>query len=227
MQEIKAEARTITGKAVKTLRQAGFLPAVLYGEGIGSQAIAVSARDFEKAYQEAGESTLLKLDVAGSPHTVLIHDVAHDPLRGNLIHADFYAVRMDKALRVSVPIVFSGESPAVKNEGGILVRVVQELEVEAMPADLPHELHADLARLDALKSRILVRDIVRSATVKIIADGEEIIALVDKPRSEEELATLATAEPPKIAEVKTEREVKKAAAEIAKAGEEAADATQK
>ena len=227
MQELRAQPREIKGKAVKTLRQRGFLPAVLYGQSTPAAGISVSYKDFEKVYKEVGESTLLKLDVAGSPHTVLIHDVAYDAMRGTPIHADFYAVRMDKALRVSVPIVFSGESPAVKNEGGILVRVVQELEVEALPADLPHELHADLARLDVLKSRILVKDILRSAKVKIIADGEEIIALVDEPRSEEELATLVVASTPEIAAVKTEREVKKAAAEIAKAGEEAADGAEK
>ncbi|MEK7082348.1 MAG: 50S ribosomal protein L25 [Patescibacteria group bacterium] len=210
MQELKAERREITGKAVKTLRQKGFLPAVLYGEGIGSQAISVSERAFVKVFAEAGESTLVNLDVGGSPHTVLIHDVSHDPLRGMPIHADFYAVRMDRALRVSVPIVFSGESPAVKNEGGILVKVVQELDVEAMPADLPHEISADLAALTAIDSRITVKDLPRGERVKIIAPPDEIVALVEPPRSEEAMAELAAAPGAEIKEVKTEREVKAA-----------------
>lgn len=210
MQELKAEKREILGKAVKTLRQRGFLPAVLYGEGVAAQPVVVSHKNFEKAYREAGESTLLNLNVAGSSHTVLIHDVSHDPLRSTPMHADFYAVRMDKILRISVPIVFTGESPAVKNEGGILVKVVQEIEVEALPADLPHKLSADLSALAAIDSRITVKDLARDERVKIIAPPEEIVALVEPPRSEEALAELAVAPAAEIKEVKTEREVKAA-----------------
>ena len=210
MQELKAEMRTNTGKSVKTLRQAGFLPAVLYGEGIGSRAISVPARDFEKVYREAGESTLLKVVLDGTNHTVLIHDIAHDPLKGSPIHADFYAVRMDKVLRVSVPIVFFGESPAIKNEGGILVKVVQEIEVEAMPADLPHELRADLGRLASIHSRMLISDLPHEASVRIVADPTEVVAIVEPPRSDEAMAELSVAPTGEIKEVKTEREVKAA-----------------
>ena len=208
MIELRGESRTILGKRVKQVRQNGLLPAVLYGEGIGSHAISVSARDFEHAYQEAGESTLLRLMVGDTVHTVLIHDITHDPLRGTPIHADFHAVRMDKILRVKVPVVFAGESPAVKNEGGILVKVVHELEVEAMPADLPHELQADLSLLVAMNSRMKVRDLPHDARVKIIADADEVVALVEEPRSEETMAELAAAPVGEIKEVKTEREVK-------------------
>lgn len=210
MIELHAESRLILGKKTKQIRQNGILPAVLYGEGIETVAVGIPARDFERVYQEAGESTLLRLVVGASGHTVLIHDVAYDPLRGQPIHADFYAVRMDKALRVIVPIVFIGESPAVKNEGGILVKVAQELEVEALPADLPHELSVDLSALIAINSRITVKDLPRGERVRIMAPPEEIVALVEPPRSEEALAELAAAPAAEIKEVKTEREVKAA-----------------
>ncbi len=208
MQELKAEARTNTGKSVKTLRQAGFLPAVLYGEGVESRAISVPARDFEKVYKEAGESTLLKINLDHTNHTVLIHDIAYDPLRGNPIHADFYAVSMDKILRIPIPILFFGESPAVKNEGGILVKVAHEIEVEAMPADLPHELRADLGRLTAIHARILVSDLPHAPNVRIMADEDEVVAIVEPPRSDEAMAELSAAPASEIKEVKTEREVK-------------------
>lgn len=208
MVELRVESRTILGKRVKQVRQNGLLPGVLYGEGIGSHAISIPARAFEHAYQEAGESTLLRLVIGDAAHTVLIHDITHDPLRGTPIHADFYAVRMDKVLRVKVPVVFVGESSAVKNEGGILVKVVHELEVEAMPVDLPHEMRADLSLLVAMSSRMRVKDLPHDAGVRIIADQDEIVALVEPPRSEEAMAELTAAPVGEIKEVKTEREVK-------------------
>ena len=207
--ELKAKPRTELGKKTNALRRAGFLPAVVYGEEIKSQSISVPYKDFEKAYKEAGESTLLKLDVDGKSYNVLIHDIKNDPIKGTPLHADFYAVRMDKTIRTKVHIEFFGESPAVKNEGGVLVKVMQELEVEALPQDLPHELRVDLSGLLALKSKLFVKDILLPKGVKILADQDEIIVLVETPRSEEELAALKetpTAEV--VAEVKTEQEVK-------------------
>lgn len=212
MQELKAKPRVELGKKTNALRRAGFLPAVVYGEGVKSQPISVPYRDFDKAYKEAGESTLLKLDVDGKLYNVLIHDIKHDPLKGTPLHADFYAVRMDKAIRTKVPIEFFGESPAVKNEGGILVKVMQEIEVEALPQDLPRELKADLSLLDTFESKLLIKDIALSKDVKALAGQEEIIALVEPPRSEEELASLATAPVVEASlEVKTEQEIKRAA----------------
>lgn len=208
MQELRAELRNQVGKKVRALREAAFLPAVVYGEGIPTQAITVSCRDFEKVYQETGESAVLELDVAGNLYSVLIHDIAHDPLRGNVIHADFYAVRMDKVLRVKVPVVFTGESRAIKNEGGILVRVLQEIEVEALPQNLPHEFYANLEDLEVMNSRILVKDLPHEDTVKIIAEPDEVIALIEAPRSDEALAELRSAPVLETKEVETERETK-------------------
>ncbi len=211
MQELEAQARHRLGKKVKTVRAAGFLPAVIYGENLASQPIAVAYNDFEKAWKEAGESTLLNLNVDGTTYPVLIQEIAYDPLTDRPIHADFYAVRMDKALRVKVPLEFIGESAAVKNEGGVLIKVLHELEVEAMPSDLPHALSADLTRLGALGERILVKDVAVPDKVKILASPEEVLAVVEAPRSEEELAALEAAPAAETVEVKTEQEMKKEA----------------
>lgn len=209
MQELQARPRTELKKRVKTLRKEGVLPAVLYGEGIPTLPLAVHRKEFERVYQAAGESTLVKLHVEGKEHNVLIHDIARDPLKEIPLHADFYAVRMDKLLRANIQIEFTGESPAVKNEGGILVRVVKELEVEALPQDLPHALTVDLSKLVALESKLFVRDLVLPQGVKVLAGLEEIIALIETPRSEEELAALEKApEEAGVIEVKTEREIK-------------------
>lgn len=210
MQELRATSRTQLGRQAKIARRAGFLPAVVYGESVPSQAIAVSQKEFEKVYQTAGESTLVHLDIAGTPHTVLIHDIARDPVTGATLHADFYAVRMDKLLRAKITLEFIGESPAVKNEGGVLVKVVHELEVEALPQDLPHALAIDLGMLEKLGDRILIKDIVSSPGVKILAPADEVIAIVEASRSEEDLAALKEKPAVETVAVETEQEIKKA-----------------
>lgn len=209
MQKISAKSREIFGKRVKILRKEGFLPAVVYGEGVPSRPISVLYKDFDKTYREAGESTLVGLEVEEKPYNVLIHDIAYDPLKGIPLHADFYAVRMDKLIRTKIPIEFFGESLAVKNEGGILVKVTQELEIEAFPKDLPRSLRMDISSLVGLESKLFVKDIVVPAGVKILVDIEDIVVLVEPPRSEEELTALEKVPEAAISEVKTEKEVKK------------------
>lgn len=209
MRELTAKPRTELGKKAATLRRAGFLPAVVYGEGSTSEAIAVTLRDFEKVYREAGESSVVMLKVAGGKNlSVLIHDVAYDPITSKPIHADFYSVRMDKEIEAKIPLVFTGESAAVKEEGGILVKVMHEVEVRALPKDLPHEISIDVILLDKIGARIYVRDLKLPKGVKALAEAHEVIALVAAPRSEEELKALETEAVPAAAEVKTEREVK-------------------
>jgi large subunit ribosomal protein L25 len=206
---LRAEKRNIFGKKVKTLRGSGVIPAVIYGEDVSAMPLSVSKKDFEKVYREAGESTLIALDVGGKSMNVLIHEVAVDPLKGGPAHIDFYALRMDKKVKMKVPLVFIGDAPAVKNDGGVFVKVMQEVEIEALPKDLPHELHADISGMAALESRIFIKDIKMPPGVTVEGNLEDVIAIVETPRSEEELAELAekpATEAP--AEVKTEREAK-------------------
>ncbi len=223
---LQAKPRTELGKKVKALRRAGFLPAVVYGEGVPSQPISVPYKDFDKVFREAGESTLIKLRITNDElrkaqeFNVLIHDPARDPLKGQPLHVDFYAVRMDKTIRTKVPVEIIGESPAVKNLAGILIKVIQEIEVEALPRDLPHELKVDISGLAELESRLYVKDIPFSPGVKIHANQDDAVVIVESPRTEEELKALEEAplvEAP--AEVKTEREVKVAEEEKAVEGE--------
>ena len=211
MQELKVKPRKELGKKVRVLRRDGFLPAVLYGEKMTVQPISVSYGDFERVYRETGESALLKLDLEGKFFNVLIYDKKEDPLSGKFIHADFYAVRMDKEIKTKIPFRFVGESSAVKNEGGILVKVLQEIEVESLPQDLPHEIKIELGSLSRIGSRFLIRDIILSKNVKILADSEGTVVLVEAPRSEEEVAALKEKAVIEAAPVETEQEVKKAA----------------
>lgn len=205
MQELSAKLRKELGKQVATLRRAGFLPAVVYGEGTESRPISVLMRDFEKVHREAGESSVVALNLGDSaPLNVMIHDVAYDALTGKPIHADFYSVRMDKEIETKVPLVFLGESPAVKNDGGVLVKVMHEIEVRALPQNLPHELTVDLSRLVSIGDRIHVGGISVRAGVVIPGEAGDVVVLVEAPVSEE----AEVVSPAEMVEVKTEREAK-------------------
>jgi large subunit ribosomal protein L25 len=207
MHELHATVRQELGKKVKNVRKRGFFPAVLYGAGVTTQAISVPFIDFMRILKVAGESTLIELRVADKPYHVLIHHLAYDALRGTPIHGDFYAVQMDKKIRTRVPIVITGESPAVKQEGGIIITVMHELEIEALPSDLPHEIFVDVSSLVALESRLFLKDIQLSHGVRALADQGDVVVLVESPPTEME----GEGETPEagVTEVKTEQELKR------------------
>lgn len=190
MLELKAETREIIGKKVKKLRQAGQIPAVLYGHGLKSLSLAVRAKEFNQIFNQTGETSLVTLMVGGEKHNVLIHDFERNPLTSEIMHVDFYEVKMDEKLKAKVPLVFIGESPAVKSEGGILLHGLSEVEVEALPQDLPKEISADISLLNTFEDKVRIKDLVMPAGVKILTEPEIIVAFVAPPRSEKELAEL-------------------------------------
>ncbi len=191
MLELKAKPREILGKRVKVLRNAGILPAVLYGSGGKAESLSLSLKDFVKIWKSAGESTLIDLAIEGAGRkNVLIHDISFDPVKDLPLHVDFYETRADQLIRVHVPLNFIGESEAVKTLSGILLKIVHEIEVEALPKNLPHELQADLAKLAAFDDVITLSDIKLPAGVALIGDPEAVLAKVEPPRSDEELAQL-------------------------------------
>ncbi len=218
--ELKAESREVVGRKVRHLRSSGVMPAVMYGKGQESLALQVAVSDFEAAYKQAGESTLVYLHVGKDVYPTIINDVARHPLTGQPMHADFYKVRLDQAIKANVPVVFVGESPAVKNLGGIFVRNVNELEVQALPADMPHEIEVDISKLAAFGDQITLGDIT-VANAKLIGGADEIIATVQEPKSEEELAA-ELAEP--TTDVSAVEEIKKEEKPAEEGEEEAAPA---
>ncbi len=174
------------------VRRAGNIPAVLYGRGIEPQHVEVEYRKFQKLFSESGYTTMITLSVEGKDNRpVFIRDVQFHPLKNTITHIDFYQVRMDEAIRANVPIRFVGESPAVKDLAGTFVRSIDELEVEALPQDLPHDIEVDISSLVDFESVIHVKDIALPKGVTTDRDGEEVVALVQPPRSEEELEALS------------------------------------
>jgi len=181
---LKSKKREIKGKKVKTLRKEGFLPAILYGGG-ENISLSVNSKDFGKVWEEAGSSTVLELEVEGVKKNVLIQDVSVDPLKSMPLHVDFFAIRMDKPIVARVSITFEGESPAVKNLGGVLVKVIHELEVEALPKDLPSEIIVDITGLCELNDQFTVESLNLGDGVKTELRPEEVIVLVKAQQEEE------------------------------------------
>ena len=186
MAELAAQKREIFGRRTKQLRREGLLPAELYGRGIENVHLSIPADAFSSVYKEAGEHTIVNivLDKGGS-RPVLIHDVRRDSLTSTILAVDFYQVRMDEKVTTHVPIDFTGESPAVRDNNVILVKVMDELEVEALPGDIPSSIVVDLSALVELNQSIYVKDIAISSSFVINADPESVIASVSEQREEE------------------------------------------
>lgn len=170
----------------KQLRKTGIIPAVLYGHNIATTHLAISQNEFEKVFRKAGESTLVLLDVAGlGVRNVLIHDVQKHVVRSEPIHVDFYEVSMTEKLQTMVQLEFIGESAAVKAMGGTLVKVLNEIEVECLPQDLPHNLPVDISSLATFDDTIQVKDILVPAGVVVLSPAEEVVAKIQPPREVE------------------------------------------
>jgi len=209
--ELTVQKREILGKKVESLRQGGVIPAELYGHGSENIHLSVSAKEFSKLYKEAGESTIVKLKVesekgkVGDEISVLIHDLQKNPLNDEISHIDFYQVRMDEKITASVPLEFIGEAAAVKEKGGVLIKAVHELEIEALPADLPHKIEVDLSQLSDIGMSIHVKNLKIDKKVKALADLETVVVTVTEPTKEE-----VVEKPIAVEEVKVEGEEKKA-----------------
>ncbi len=183
MFKLKVEKRDLKEK-VAGLRKAGYMPAVFYGPKEASTPIKLLVADFKKALKTAGESTIVSLEGGVSDVDVLIHDFDLDPVTDVPIHADFYAIEKGKKLVVDVPIEFIGVAPAVKDLGAVLVKVMHEVKIEALPKDLPHNLQIDLAGLVTFDSVLTVKDIKLPAGVELKDKPEEVVASVYEPKEE-------------------------------------------
>lgn len=206
MLSLTAKIREISGKKVKTLRKKEKIPAILYGPGIKNLPLEINSKEFEKIYKEAGESSLIQLKIEDDPEkisprfngarkpkikefSVLIHDIERDPLTLKPIHVDFYQPKLKEEVEAMVLIVFEGESKAVKELGGTLVKNISEVKVKALPLSLPKEIKINIEKLKTFDDEILISDLKLSEGVKVLKDPKEIIAFVAQPEKiEEELA---------------------------------------
>src|SRR5512134_1324057 len=219
---VSAEKRTEKGKNVnRRLRVAGRIPGVLYGGSKEPVPVAVSPKDISAVLRSAsGENTLFDLDLGGTKRKVILKEYQIEPLKGRLLHADFYEVALDKLLEVKVHVEVSGTPVGVKVQGGILDFVTRELEIECLPTDIPDKIVVDVSELE-LGKHIRVSDLKLSDKLTVLTDLDVVIVHVVAPRAEEvapaapvvegaEVAAGAAAEPEVIKKGKAEEGEEKA-----------------
>lgn len=196
---LSANTRKDFGKKTKSMRSMGRIPGVVYGPGADNVAIEIDGKEFKKVFHQAGESSLIELQIGEEKKPVLVHEIQKDPLSGSIIHVDFFQASLKQAVEVTVPLVFEGVTSAEKDLGGTLMKNMTELPVKALPQNLPHEIVVSIENLKTFDDRIAVKDLKVSINVEILKNPDEIVASVLPPRNVE--AELAEAIEEKVEEV--------------------------
>ena len=202
MLSLSAKIRKGTKKELKALRGKELLPAVLYGPKIKNLSLQLDLKEFEKVFEQAGESSLISLKIEGQKEKflVLVHDIQFAPLTGKPIHVDFYQPPLKEEVEVTVPIVVEGESVAVNDLDGTLVKNITEIEVKALPQNLPKEIKVNIGKLNSFEDYILIKDLQLPKGVKVQRDPEEILISVSPPEKIEEEKPIEEKEAEKIEE---------------------------
>lgn len=185
---LSAEPRTVVGKQVKQLRRNGQVPATIYGHKVDAVSVSVPSHEFAVTYRQAEETGLIDITIAGeeASRPVLIHDTLVDPMSGSLLHVDFYQVNLKEKLVAAVPLDFVGESPVVKASEGILLELLQEVEVESLPTDIPSSIEVDISNLTEVDQGILVGDLSLPTGVEMKTDPEEMVCKIETAQMAEE-----------------------------------------
>ena len=221
MLTIDAKIRELKGRNTEELRREGMIPAVLYGPGIENKDLTVTGKEFANLFRQAGKSSLVGLRVENEAKNfmVLINDLSVDPVSGKTIHIDFYQPDLKKEIEADVPLVFVGESPAVKDLGGTLIKNFDEIAVKALPADLPREIKVDISVLKTFDDAIAVKDLAVAGKVELLKNPEEIVALAAAAQKiEEELEKPIEEDVDSVAKVVKEKKEEVSEEEAAPSG---------
>lgn len=179
--KLKAEKREVVGRKVKALRKEGKIPANVFGKNIKSESLTVDRKEFESTFKQAGETQII--DLEGRP--VLVSNIQVSPLTGEYLHIDFRQVDLKEEIKANVPLVFEGESPAEKQNLGTVVEQLDEVEVEALPTELPEKIIVDISNLTDVDQAVYVKDLKVNSSVKVLTDSESIVVKVEAPQEEE------------------------------------------
>ena len=188
---LSAQKRDLVGRKVKSLRVKGEIPATVYGKDVKSVSVAVAQDAFTKIYSTAGETGLVELSVAGDIRPVLIHTVQKHPVTGVILHVEFYQVNLKQKVKTNVPIEFTGDAPAVAQKVGVLLTLIDEVEVEALPTDLPEKILVDVSALAGVDQEVKVGDIKVPAGVSILTTPDQSVVRVGSLISKEAEAQAA------------------------------------
>ncbi len=183
---LKAEKRKITGRKVKNLRKEGQIPANIYGKDVKSLSIQVGVKDLESVFKKAGETGIIEVTVGKEVRPVLVHNMQVHPVTDEVLHVDFMQVNLKEKVNANIPVELVGESPAQKSGIGSAVLLVKELEVEALPGDLPEKFEVDATILTEVDQVVKISDLKYDKDkVEVKNDAESIVAKVEPPQKEE------------------------------------------
>lgn len=202
--ELNAQPRTVTGKKVKKLRREGLLPISVFGKDVKSVALSVPIKEFQQIYNKAGETGLVEVKFDGKSHHTLISNVQIHPVSRLPIHAELHAVKLTEKIKANVPLETIGESPAVQNNIGTILHILTEVEVEALPIDLPEKIEVNIENLAEIDQQVTVGDLPKPKGVEIMNAPEEIVLKVAPAVSEDTAKELAEEEAAKAAEATAE-----------------------
>jgi large subunit ribosomal protein L25 len=195
---LNVEIRDVIGKKVKTLRQEGLLPATVYGKGFDPISIQLNERTFFQVYRKVGRTSVIDLHIPGQPKSAaFIHDVQRHPVSRSIIHADFRVVNLKEHMHSAVPITLIGESPLVEKNDAILNQSLYELDVYALPDNIPSSIELDVSVLDSLDKSIYVSDIPAHPEYEITSEADTLVVTLTQTRMQaalEEEAAAAEAE---------------------------------
>jgi large subunit ribosomal protein L25 len=196
---LKVTKRDIFGKKLKALRKTGVLPGNVYGKDLKSTAVQVPTKDFQAVYDKVGSSGVVYLELEGKEHPVLIHALAYDYMNNRPIHADFFQVNLKEKVKTTVPLHITGEPKAVTEKLGMLMQPVSEIEVEALPTDLPEAIELDVTEMAAVGDTRKVGELaVDTSKVTVLTDPELVVVsiaeLVSAEAEEDAAAAAAQAE---------------------------------
>ena len=187
--ELTVQRRRVRGKQVRRLRREGLVPAVIYSHGVGSLPIQVDQHELRRTLTQVGLSRLitLRVDDGEAPRVALVREVQRDILTGNILHVDFLQVQMAEKLRTTVSLHLIGESPAVAQQGGMLLQGANEVEIECLPGNLIDAIEVDLSRLTELEQELTVADLAVPAHVEVLTAPQEMVVRVVTVFEEEEI----------------------------------------
>lgn len=183
---LEANEREVVRRGVRALRRSGKIPAVVYGSGLESTPVELDAKLLTDVLARVSASTLISLNVGKQKHQVLVREIQRDVIRQDILHVDFLKVAMDVVISTEVPIELVGESPAVRDLGGVLVTGLNSIEIEALPANLPDRISVDLGLIVDMDDSIMVSDLEVGEGVEILTSPEELLASVVYQVEEEE-----------------------------------------
>jgi large subunit ribosomal protein L25 len=186
--KLAVEKRTIEGKQVKKLRREGIIPANIFGKELKSKSVQVPEKDLMKVFRKAGETSLVEVNMKEETYPSLIHNLQVDPISDRPLHVDFHKVNLKEKITANVPLKIVGESTIVKSGEGLILQPINEVEVEALPAELPHEIEINVENLNEVGQSLHIKDLkIDKAKVEIKNDPEEVVVTVQSAEMKEEI----------------------------------------